>query len=126
MCGVPSKMDPAQAPGLIEMGIGPFEAFAALAQQPAARGASGSAAGWHTRRPGRRVGRASGAARGPAPTRSCAAPAPTAPTIVSLLWYPLSATTSATPPPAGSTASTCSAAVTSVSTIVVVSPSLAS
>ena len=43
-------------------------------------------------------------------------------TSVSLLWYPLSPTTSVMPAPAGRTASTCSAAVMSVSTIVVVSP----
>ena len=41
----------------------------------AGRGAAGFAVGWHTRRPGRRACGASVFGRGPAPTRSCAAPA---------------------------------------------------
>ena len=43
-------------------------------------------------------------------------------TNVSLLWYPLSPTTSSIPGPSGCTASTCAAAVIRVSTSVVVSP----
>ena len=36
--GVPPQMYPAQAPGLVEMGVGSFEPFAALAQQPPTAG----------------------------------------------------------------------------------------
>ena len=35
---VPPEMYPAHAPGLVEMGVGSFEAFAALAQQPSSTG----------------------------------------------------------------------------------------
>ena len=72
--GVPPQMHPAQAPGLVEMGVGSLEALAVVAEQALTAGPPDPPAGWHTQRHGRRACRASVAGRGPAPTRSCAAP----------------------------------------------------
>ena len=117
--GVPPQARPSQTARLVETGVGSLEAFAALANRRRPRG----------RRMRRRLAYTASRAAclprqrrrlRPAPTHSCAAPSPRC------CRTPLSATTSATPPPAGSTASTGSPAVTNVSTMVVVSPKLAS